>query len=53
LAQGPNPRFVVTSLAADAIAARTLYEDVYCARRPRHGDPLKPPVSLPGLRNPG
>jgi hypothetical protein len=32
LAQGPNPRFVVTSLAADAIAARTLYEDVYCAR---------------------
>ena len=32
LAQGPNPRFVVTSLPADAIAARTLYEDVYCAR---------------------
>jgi len=32
LTQGPNPRFVVTSLPADAIAARTLYEDVYCAR---------------------
>ena len=27
-----NPRFVVTSLAAAQIDARTLYEDVYCAR---------------------
>jgi hypothetical protein len=27
-----NPRFVVTSLKCDAIDARTLYEDVYCAR---------------------
>ena len=27
-----NPRFIVTSLAADAIDARSLYEDVYCAR---------------------
>jgi hypothetical protein len=27
-----NPRFVVTSLAADAIDARALYEDLYCAR---------------------
>jgi hypothetical protein len=32
LTQGPNPRFVVTSLPADAIAARTLYENIYCAR---------------------
>jgi hypothetical protein len=32
LPQGANPRFVVTSLPASAIAARTLYEDVYCAR---------------------
>jgi hypothetical protein len=32
LIQGPNPRFVVTSLPASASAARTLYEDVYCAR---------------------
>jgi hypothetical protein len=32
LPQGTNPRFIVTSLPADAIAARTLYEDVYCAR---------------------
>jgi hypothetical protein len=32
LAKGPNPRFVVTSLAAAEIDARTLYEDVYCAR---------------------
>jgi hypothetical protein len=32
LAQGPNPRFVVTSLPASAIDARTLYEDLYCAR---------------------
>jgi hypothetical protein len=27
-----NPRFVVTSLTAEEIDARTLYEDVYCAR---------------------
>jgi hypothetical protein len=32
LPQGSNPRFVVTSLSASAIDARTLYEDVYCAR---------------------
>jgi len=32
LAKGPNPRFVVTSLSAEAKDARTLYEDVYCAR---------------------
>jgi hypothetical protein len=32
LPQGANPRFVVTSLPARAIDARTLYEDVYCAR---------------------
>jgi hypothetical protein len=27
-----NPRFVVTSLAAERADARTLYEDLYCAR---------------------
>ena len=27
-----NPRFVVTSLGKDRAAARTLYEDLYCAR---------------------
>jgi len=32
LPKGANPRFVVTSLAASTIDARTLYEDVYCAR---------------------
>jgi Transposase DDE domain group 1 len=32
LPQGANPRFVVTSLAAGAMDARTLYENVYCAR---------------------
>jgi hypothetical protein len=32
LPKGSNPRFVVTSLPASAIAARALYEDVYCAR---------------------
>jgi hypothetical protein len=32
LAKGPNPRFIVTSLPASTIDARTLYEDVYCAR---------------------
>lgn len=29
---GDNPRFVVTSLDSAQIAARQLYEDVYCAR---------------------
>jgi hypothetical protein len=29
---GANPRFVVTSLARSHYAARTLYEDLYCAR---------------------
>jgi Transposase DDE domain group 1 len=32
LPKGSNPRFVVTSLPAVAIDARTLYEDLYCAR---------------------
>jgi len=32
LTQGPNPRFIVTSLPTSAIDAGTLYEDVYCAR---------------------
>ena len=32
LAKGSNPRFVVTSLPAAAIDARSLYEAVYCAR---------------------
>jgi DDE family transposase len=32
LPKGTNPRFVVTSLPASAIDARSLYEDVYCGR---------------------
>ncbi len=32
LPKGANPRFIVTSLPASEIDARTLYEDVYCAR---------------------
>jgi Transposase DDE domain group 1 len=32
LAKGENPRFVVTSLAAERLAAQPLYEEVYCAR---------------------
>lgn len=32
LTKGANPRFVVTSLAADECDARTLYETRYCAR---------------------
>ena len=32
LAKGSNPRFIVTSLAAERFAARALYEDCYCAR---------------------
>ena len=29
---GPNPRFIVTSIPKDEIDARALYEDEYCAR---------------------
>lgn len=32
LSKGANPRFVVTSLPAERYGARTLYEDLYCAR---------------------
>jgi hypothetical protein len=32
LDKGANPRFVVTSLAAEQMEARCLYEDLYCAR---------------------
>jgi hypothetical protein len=32
LENGPNPRFVVTSLAAEARAAQRLYEEDYCGR---------------------
>jgi Transposase DDE domain group 1 len=32
LLKGANPRFVVTSLRAAKIDARSLYEDIYCAR---------------------
>jgi Transposase DDE domain group 1 len=32
LPKGANPRFVVTSLPAEEIDARALYEDLYCAR---------------------
>jgi hypothetical protein len=32
LDQGDNPRFVVTSLGAEQMEARSLYEDFYCAR---------------------
>jgi hypothetical protein len=32
LDKGANPRFVVTSLAAAAVEARTVYEQIYCGR---------------------
>jgi hypothetical protein len=32
LRKGANPRFVVTSLSAERVDARTLYEERYCAR---------------------
>ncbi len=32
LPKGPNPRFVVTSLSKSECEARSLYEDLYCAR---------------------
>ena len=32
LAKGANPRYVVTSLSAEVADARSLYEDLYCAR---------------------
>ncbi len=35
LAKGANPRFVVTSLSAEQADARTLYEELYCARGDR------------------
>ncbi len=30
--RGPNPRFVVTSFSPDEVDAKTLYEELYCAR---------------------
>ncbi len=32
LTKGANPRFIVTSLASEDVAARALYETIYCAR---------------------
>jgi hypothetical protein len=32
LAKGSNPRFVVSSLSPEKLDARTLYEELYCAR---------------------
>ena len=32
LAKGENPRFIVTSLSAERMEARALYEELYCAR---------------------
>lgn len=32
LSKGANPRFLVTSLASSAWSARSLYEELYCAR---------------------
>jgi len=32
LSKGSNPRFVATSLSAEELDARELYEDVYCSR---------------------
>jgi hypothetical protein len=32
LAKGADPRFVLTSLKRKVIDAKTLYEEVYCAR---------------------
>lgn len=32
LAKGENPRFIVTSILSEEKDARTLYEDLYCAR---------------------
>jgi hypothetical protein len=32
LSQGENPRFLVTSLGVEQAEARTLYEELYCAR---------------------
>jgi DDE family transposase len=32
LPKGKNPRFIVTSLASEAVEAKELYEKIYCAR---------------------
>ena len=41
---GANPRFVVTSLKATDIDARTLYEGVYCARGEMENRVWTPPA---------
>lgn len=50
LAQGANPRFVVTTLSAVAWVAPTLYEQEYCARQRResHQGAKTVRVRLPG-----
>jgi hypothetical protein len=49
LEKGANPRFVVTSLSAEAWEARRLYEELYCARGEMEnrikGAPGKPAMS--------
>ena len=40
-----NPRFVVTSLPIDALAAQALYEDLYCARGEME-NPIKEQLTL-------
>ena len=46
LAQGPNPRFVVTSLAPEEMEVRGLYEDLYCARGDMENRIKEQPLAL-------
>ncbi len=46
LAKGENPRFVVTSLSPARADARTLYEDLYCARGDRENRIKEQPLDL-------
>lgn len=47
-----NPRFVVTSLSAEAWPAKALYEDLYCARGDMENR-IKEPRSAPSCHGPG
>jgi hypothetical protein len=50
LAKGADPRFVLTSLKRKVIDAKTLYEEVYCARGEMENRIKEQQLDLLGLR---
>jgi hypothetical protein len=50
---GENPRFVVTSLASEAVDARTVYETIYCARGDMENRIKEQQLDLFSTRTPG